>query len=288
MNHAVKRARKDKEDSFGPRTVSSGRPVDVLIPAIRKDLPILPLTVRSVRKFLRHPIGKIFVVGPKTEDLVRFCRDNGCEFRDEDAVLPVRLKDIRYSARGTDRSGWIFQQLIKLNSDAVSGERFVYTIDADTILSQPQKFETGGKTILLLSDEHHQPYYAAFERLFGYPVQSPSSFVAHQMLFDVDCLKDIRQELESTHLGRSWYEIILSNLDKDELSSFSEFETYGNWMIRHYQEDVATRYWHNLRLGKLFLPLLPVVSCFLPRIRSVSFHSYLKMKSDCGASYTFR
>lgn len=251
--------------------------VDVVIPAIKKDLDILPLTVSSVRKFLKHPIGEIYVVGPKVKELESFCYRSGCIFRDEDTVLPIKIRDINYKVRGTDRSGWIFQQLLKIGVDKISDKKNFYVIDADTILVQPQKFEHEGRIILLAADEYNFPYFETFKKIFKYNPVTSFSFVAHQMLFSADKLKEFRDEIERKNDDKSWYQAILDNLDPNEMSSFSEYETYGNWMKRNHPENIIIEYWFNKSLSQKAENDLDYYSKkYGHNFCSVSLHSYCR------------
>ena len=267
-----------KDNCFGKNLgQKSELKVDVLIPVIRKDLVVLPLTIKSIRKYLRHPIGKIYVVGPQDSAIQIFCKKHPCVFRDEDKLLPVKVANIRnigYQIGGCDRSGWIFQQLLKLNADKICRERFIFAIDADTALVSPQKFEKDGKTILLLSDEFHPPYFKTYQKIFGYSTTSNFSFIAHQMLFDTQKLKELRQDIEKKSKGKRWHQAILRSLDLNEISSFSEYETYGNWMRKKHPDKITFEYWFNHPLRKGQLKNLDYYVRKYPRYRSVSFHSY--------------
>lgn len=259
----------------GNNIESSDRKVDVIIPAIEKDLNILPMVVESVRKNLYHPIGEIIVIGPNKKEISGFCQKYGCIFRDEDSVLPIKLKDINYKVNGVNRSGWIFQQLLKLNSDNISSEKYAYIIDADTVLVKPQKFESNGKLLFLASDEYHTPYHKIFEKIFGYPTLARFSFVSHQMFFDLNRLSEMKKEMEQKNANKKWYEIILENLDKNESSSFSEYETYGNWMKINHPEEIFVEYWNNKALPASEVRMVHLYpQNTLRRFRSLSFHSY--------------
>ena len=262
-----------KNNTFGKRKdIYSNVKIDVLIPAIKKDLNILPKTVRSIRANLNHPLGDIIIAGPKKKYMIDFCERNGCVFKDEDELLPIKLKDINYKVGEKNRSGWIFQQLIKLNADKISDKKFVYVIDADTILTQPQKFEKDGESVLLASDEYHYPYYETFEKIFGYPAPAKVSFVAHQIFFDTHMLRIMKQEIEKKNAGKKWYEVILESLDGNEISSFSEYETYGNWMVRNNPDRIRIEYWFNGDVNFLSLFVYNFYPALFKRYRSISSH----------------
>src|SRR5574344_2867115 len=60
--------------------------LDILIPAIKKDIAVLPEVLNSLRSNLLHPIGTIFIVAPI--GLEAFCKHHGVIFLNEDTVLP--------------------------------------------------------------------------------------------------------------------------------------------------------------------------------------------------------
>jgi hypothetical protein len=244
-----------KSATSGAGITPSTWAMDVLIPVIHRNLPTLPLTIAGLRKNLLHPLGKIILVSPPDRTIQDFCRRQGCEWRDEHSVLPIKKADIHYEVNGANRVGWVFQQLLKLGADRLSDAEHILLFDADTILLQPQKFEVDGRSLLLIADEYHAPYYATFQKLLGLPPSAGFSFVAHHMLVSRSRLAEFRADLERRH-QLPWYQAILEQLDPHETSSFSEYETYGHWMLQNHRAEVELEYWFNLtlphsRLGRL-------------------------------------
>lgn len=224
--------------------VNSDIAIDVIIPTCSKDYRTLSMTIDSVRKNVKHPIGKIMIVAPKG-DLEKFCIDNGLEFVDENTVLPITKSDINYKPNGRDRSGWIFQQLLKLNSDTLTDKDYFLIVDSDTVFSRPQTFiDENGKMLLNCSDEYHEPYFETYKKLMPLEKRYKKSFVCHHMLFSVKYLRNLK-ELISQHTGETWWKAILDNLDKNENSCFSEYETYGNYMLYFHPDSIYLRYWFN-------------------------------------------
>lgn len=206
-----------------------GSPIDVLIPAIEKDLPNLPFAIDSLRKMVRHPIGRIYVVSPRSRSIEQLCRTKGCTFVDENTVLPLTVKDIRYRSSRWNRSGWMFQQLLKLSGDAVVSSRRFLVTDADTVLIRPHMFRSGDKTVFYSREWSQPEYFRAHRRLLGQRARAPRSFVAHYMLLDKVWLKRLKAAIEAKH-RMPWYEAILKHIDTSRMYAFSEFETYGNFL----------------------------------------------------------
>lgn len=230
-----------------PQLKPAPTPIDVVIPIIAKDLHILPLCLEGVRRCVAHPIKAIYIVAPSQPEILRFCQDNGLQFVDETTVLGVSPRDLKIHITlpdGTvrDRSGWLFQQLVKL-SGSVGTCRHYLCIDADHVLIRPHVFLTEDqKTVFYMSYEEHQPYYDNIQRLIpGLPLDR-LSYVDHKMLFDKEQLAVLHQTL-SGDTGRSWTDVIMESYDRHCHAGFSEFELYGNFV-----KDKVRRPWLQKRL----------------------------------------
>jgi hypothetical protein len=203
--------------------------IDVLIPAIEKDLATLPYVVDAVRTHVKHPIGRILIVAPKKPRLLDFCRRKNCVFVDENTVLPITKKDIHYRSRTWERSGWLFQQFLKLNGDKLCTADYFLVIDADTVLITPHRFRENGKTVFFSRSWSQPEYFVTYKKLMGRKASAPSSLVTHYMLFERSKLTRMKKAIESRH-QMPWYSAILRSINRTKQFGFSEFETYGNYV----------------------------------------------------------
>lgn len=251
----------------------SDKSVDVIIPVTDKDLEILPYCIDGLRKHLLHQINDIFLVCRPSEKLQLFSNENNCKVVDESFVLPFTVKDISYNVNGLDRSGWLFQQFLKMSVDKISTSDFVYVIDANTILVQKQKFDKDDKVIFLISDEYHLPYFEIYKNIFPNGNVESFSFVAHQMFIDTKKLTLLKNEISSIH-NCAWYDAILKNIDYSQISGFSEFETMGNWMSAKFPDEFDFEYWFNLSLKRAELDNFLSGKIDISKYRSVSFQHY--------------
>ncbi|MBO5613457.1 MAG: hypothetical protein J5905_03025 [Prevotella sp.] len=215
--------------------------IDVVIPVIAKDLEILPLCLEGVRRCVAHPIKNIYLVAPDEEKIRSFCDRNGLVFVDETSVLGIKPKDLNIMVDGRDRSGWLFQQLIKLSGKVGTCDRYL-CIDSDHILVREHVFVTEeGKTVFYMSYEKNEPYYRNIHRLFPEIKMAGLSYVAHKMLFSKDVLRRLHEDLaERGGGGKTWIEVIRDNYDCNCFADFSEFELYGNYMT---EERKVRRPW---------------------------------------------
>lgn len=258
--------------------------IDVLIPAIEKDLPTLPHVIRAARAQVRHPIGEIVIVAPRKDAIVSLCREHGWRFVDENTVLPLTKKDIHYRSARWERSGWLFQQLLKLSGDKLCSADFFLVIDADTVLIRPHTFRSGGRTTFYTRSWTQPEYLRMHERLMGRKAAAPRSLVTHYMLFEKAKLRDMKRDIEMRH-GMSWHRAILTKLNRSQQFGFSEYETYGNYVYSRNPAAVRLRPALNRALHDGVRSLTPERTRQLAaKHRSVSFHERKGYVRKAGAS----
>jgi hypothetical protein len=215
--------------------------IDVIIPAIEKDLGTLPHVIDSVRRMVKHPIRKIMIVAPDTKRMRALCSREKCVFVNENAVLPIAKKHIRYRSARWERSGWLFQQLLKLGGDKLASGQYYLVIDADTVLIRPHVFRTPDRKTVFYCRSWSQPeYFRTYRKLMGSRPVARVSFVAHYMLFEKAKVAHLKRTIEQKH-GIRWYKAILRSMNKKRQFAFSEFETYGNFIASRYPGSYTLR-----------------------------------------------
>lgn len=247
--------------------------IDVIIPAIEKDLGTLPRVIDSVRSMVQHPIGTIMIVSPDTPKMRQLCARKRCVFVNENTVLPITKKHIRYRSAKWDRSGWLYQQLLKLSGDKLSSRDYYLTIDADTVLLRPHRFTTdGGRTIFYYRNWSQPEYFVTYRKLMGRKKAAPRSFVTHYMLFKRSRVARLKRTIEDRH-QTSWYKAILRSMNRKKQFAFSEFETYGNYYHSYDPHGYLLKPARNVALGLKMSQLTPEKRRKLAlSYRSVSLH----------------
>lgn len=232
-----------------PTLAPAATPIDVIIPIIQKDLIALPLCLEGLRNCVQNRIKTIYIIAPQDQEIIEFCRQNSLTYVDELSVLGYGPKQVNLinSVTGANRSGWIFQQLLKLAGN-IGDCRYFLCIDADNVLIQPHVFvDDRQRSIFYMSPERHQPYYDNIPRLTKGKVKVKSifSYIAHKMIFDKEQLEVLKQQISESN-QTTWDAAILSSLDLTQDAGFSEFELYGNF---HPDQTKCTRAWGNLNLS---------------------------------------
>lgn len=209
---------------------ASDEPIDVIIPVIAKDLLVLPFCIEGIRKNVLNKINAIYIVGPLDDRIISFAKKNNLIYVEENDVLGFGVKDINYiTSKGEDRSGWLFQQFIKMSGNIGKCQNFV-TIDSDHILVNPHVFlAKDNKYVFYQSEEFHWMYIKIIYQLIGVLSITPLSYVSHKMIFNKEILAQLKSVIEQRS-GKKWTDTIVSFLNRDDSSSFSEFELYANFV----------------------------------------------------------
>lgn len=233
---------------------------DVVMPVLKRDWPAAERGLPWVLQNL--PLARLVVLSAP-DILPLLPKDERVVFVDENTLCPgltlAAVKKVIYGRIYTDkRSGWYFQQFLKLAYARVcTGEAYI-TWDADTIPLRPIPYKNAaGQYLFTLKEEYHPPYFDTIRALFGLDKQCPESFIAENMIFDAALVRGMLSEIEANESlqGGAFWERILNAIAPGQLagSAFSEFETFGTYVTARYPGRYATRHLATLRSGKNIL-----------------------------------
>jgi hypothetical protein len=253
--------------------------IDIVIPTVSKDYALLQEVVTSIRQNICQSINKVYIVSRNDKDIIDFCSANNCQFIDELTILGYGKNAISYTVQGIDRSGWMFQQLLKLGADTFTESENYFVLDSDTILINKHSLLENGKFVFFQNEEWHKPYFRSFKKIFGYSAPTKLSYTSHMMIFNHEKLTVMKQEMEQKH-RISWDQVYLSTIDPNEASCISDYDTYANWLLYNYPELVINRPLYNKPLPRSeFKPLGQLQEEYSSKLKSLSFHSYINLKS---------
>lgn len=251
----------------------SDSPLDVIIPLVAPDMEIFPLCLAGIRKNISNKIKNIYVVAPDTETVRNVCKEYGLIYVNENRILGYSAKDIDYVTEdGKNRSGWLFQQLLKLSGAIGDCDNFI-TVDSDHILVNPHVFLTyDGKFVMYQSDEYNNEYYRMNRRIVNNLKKYRYSFVAHKMIFNKKILNDLKESIQR-RTGEEWDRAIIHNINRKETSSFSEFELYG-----HFVDNKLKRlfYWNERSLDRCNLTSFEELCNIYHSNLSITFSKYFR------------
>ena len=234
---------------------------------IKSDL--IQLASRFTVPFLLKQItsGNIYLITNKGNfgGFEKLSSDPRLRFIDENEVVEgLVLSDIQnyLSAQiGSDqRAGWYFQQFLKLGiayRHELSHNYLVW--DADCVLLRPLQFITSeGKIIITKSKEFHPPYFVTINNLLNLERAVDFSFISEHMVFSRQLVKQMVSQIENNST-QTWWHTILDAVPLADLgeSGFSEYETYGNFVIANDRNIFEFRELHVSRKGTELFGVIP-------------------------------
>lgn len=253
----------------------SDLPIDIVMPTLDRDYEVVTKVIDSIRENIKHPIGRIIIISPKSAKIEELCRRKSCFWVNENSVLPIKISDLDIHIQGINRSGWIYQQLLKWASVKYLKSEFFLITESDTIYSRPQVFEHKGKTIFASSSALcHLPYFYSYRQLFGKKIKATHNLTSHHLLFREKYIGEAKKKIEQIH-KKSWYQAIIDTIDHKELSSISDYELYGQYVLQHYPHTVELEHWANVSFSRNSLKnLTSLLKKYYKTAKTLSFHSY--------------
>ncbi len=226
---------------------------DVIIPVAKTHVEQLRVNLPFIRKNFGH--DKIILLC--SEKTFSYFKDDGVEFLNESELLPtMNLDTIReiLVERGAEsnRAGWYLQQFLKMYYAFICEKEHYLVWDADTIPLRPIYFlNRSGKMFFNLKPDFHKPYFDTMKKLFNHNFKTldgaTPSFISEGMIINSNIMRELVNEIG----GENFWKNILRAVDTKDLSgsSFSEFETYGTYLINNYPELFKIRYLDTQRSG---------------------------------------
>ncbi len=217
--------------------------MDVFIPCAAKDIGVLPLCVAAIREHCEPKVGRIIVVSAKNPELP------DVKWLCEDSVIPdltfATMPKIFYTS--VNRTGWYFQQFLKYGVSSFSMDEHYAVVDSDLILiARRELLKDTGKPVLQRSGQWHQPYFDTFRKLLGFDATHQMSFIADHMVFNVGSVRRLMTAMERP--GVAWWRAILQHIHGTNISEFSDYETYGQWIAKHEPGSFENEMFRNLWL----------------------------------------
>lgn len=231
--------------------------MDVIIPVAYNDCFKLRDNIKYIQKFIAA--DKITVIGcEKIRSAIPELWNNNVVFMNEEELIPLSdVKSCFYNIAGTSRCKptWYYQQFLKLQYAALADNDYYLAWDADTALVKPCHFfdDRTGKPYFDMKTEYHAPYFTTINALFPDVNKiAEGSFVSEHMIFKKQYVLEMIREMEANTSisGTVFWEKIFNAAKLDDLqntASFSEFETYGSWILTRHPDSYILREWSSLR-----------------------------------------
>lgn len=238
---------------------------DVILPVAPKDVVNLKLCIRKIQENI-YPQKIIVIANKEVKDLVP--QLDKVEFCDEDQLLEnltlEYVKQLMVEVTGSEtRSNWYFQQFLKMAYAYSCSQDYYLIWDSDTIPLNNIRFwqDNNGEEKCLFSTHHHihTPYFDTLNTLFNGKIKrlTEKSFIVEHMMINRKIMKGLIHDIEANDQiqGTLFFEKILHAIKKDDIkyAGFSEFETYGNYVLNFYPDAYGMRNLRAYRQGAMVI-----------------------------------
>lgn len=221
--------------------------IDVVIPYHPKDEYTLKGCIDNVRKHFKE-CGNVYVLSkdkPPCDD-VGWLPESEFSFAKEDIVDALKKHNIRIFEH---RHGWLYQQFLKLcvfsAFDNISDT--ILILDSDVIFRKEFTAYQDGKLAYGYTNRKWWSSYITNMRLIHPELEMQTvvpfkSGVCHMMLFEKKRVEELLWLI--TRGGQeSLHEACLKRLEEGlSDASFSEYETYFNYILCKYPNEYAVRF----------------------------------------------
>lgn len=238
---------------------------EILVPIIKEDLHTFSYILPFWKKYL--PIKKIVFVGPREiKNEIDKLELADYQYIDEETVVKFsNIKSIisnytKNDEQAEKRTGWYLQQFIKMQYAFLCEEEYYLIWDSDTVPLHVVNMLDQGVPIFHMKEEYNQPYFETLKRLLGDDILLASkSYISEHMLINCKIMRELIGKIEENHkvVGNVWYEKIIYSIDRKDIkySGFSEFETYGTYVMAYHPELYRCKEWKSERSGYLYFEI---------------------------------
>lgn len=242
--------------------------ITMIIPIIKRDF--CRMTWDFSVFFSCLPISRIVFIGPADleNDIREIAEQSGnkydigflnenelIDYKRVQKFLEDQLVKWGYSIAKESNPGWYYQQFLKMEYSRIYDGKYYLSWDADTIpLHKIELFAADGVPYLDTKAEYCKDYFITIKRLFAMEKSCEKSFISEHMLFSAERMQEMIAELETTaYDGELYYEKIIAAMGADNIKrGFSEFETYGTWLMNRHPSAYRIREWKSMRKGSVF------------------------------------
>jgi len=241
------------------------RAFEVMLPVAPKDVDNLNLCIPKILENI-HPQKIVVVASKQFKDRIPLL--DKVEFLDEDLLIEnltmERVKQIMVEITGTEtRSNWYFQQFLKMAFAFQCADDYYLVWDSDTIpLNNIQFWKNidGVEKCLFGENQYsYQPLIDTLNTLFNGKVKRlfKKSFIVEHMMINKKIMKELIRDIEMNDQlpGKYFFEKIMHavNINDIKYAGFSEFETYGNYVLNYYPDMYAFRKLKAYRQGGMVI-----------------------------------
>jgi hypothetical protein len=263
---------------------------DVVIPATSRHKNVIEFSLPYVKKYLNPKkiviISKTDLVINSDVEYIQIDEDKLCEGLTFDGIKELIAKRDKFA---TKRTGWHYQQLLKLGYAYVCNDEYYLIWDSDTIPLRPINMFENNAPIFDVREGLPLCYYTTMNKLFKKPVIKKNDYIyiSEHMIYKKKYVEEMFDEINSNAnlLGKNVFEKIINAINVIDLldGGFSEYETYGCYVSNRYVGEYKDRRLRMLRNANAVygdVPTDEILREAAQKYDTVSFENWHVMNKD--------
>ena len=175
-----------------------------------------------------------------------------------ETISQIVSRDMNGQVTQRKVTGWYYQQFIKYQYSHFSQNKYYLVWDGDTVpCKKISMFSDDNIPYLDTKHEYHKQYFDTLSKILpGLNKWTKKSFISEHMLMNCDLVEELTDKIESNEdiTGNLFWEKVLHSMNAYELmdTGFSEFETYGTYVMTNHPDSYRLRSWNSMRYGGMF------------------------------------
>ena len=250
--------------------VDHAHSLQIVIPTITKDyLRMRHLVPRRIFKYL--PVSELVFIGNSelcdvvNDDIEGKYGDLSIRAMNEEELVPRQpvVDYIRDRVARIDedllpkvRSGWYYQQFLKMEYCNICNSEYYMSWDMDTVpLRKIDLFDKEGHPLFGLKNEFNPGYFRTIDNLLGLKKNTEGSYISEHMVFGTKYMQKLIEAIGGSAIkGNDYKEKVIEAIEDDYIAlGFSEFETYGTYMTANCPDVYRYCRFDSLRRGSWFV-----------------------------------
>ena len=236
---------------------------EMIMPISVDDYDYAKINVHFIKRFI-NPNTIVIIARDclKKKIIEDFGADNIIKFINEDELFQGmsfdKIKTILSKRGAENRTGWYFQQFLKMAYSYKCDCEYYLSWDTDTIPIKKIEMFSGFQPIFDIKYEYHEPYFNTMNKLLGLNKTIKKSYISEHLMFNKNIMRELIEKIDCIS-DESWYENILNCISEKDIahSGFSEFETYGTYVETYYSGMYSYREIDTIRRGKYLFNTIP-------------------------------
>lgn len=270
---------------------------DIVIVSAFENKEIIESVINNIIKL--QDFKNIILIGNERhlEFIKRF--EIEIKFIDENKLIKdlnfdsVKKNISKIDLEAVKRSGWYFQQFLKMAYSLICEDEYYIVWDSDTMPIKKIDLIIKNKPIFYYKNENNKPYFETMKRLFPkLKFFFKKSFICEIMIINREIMLELIKKISlNNNINLFWINILLS-VKRDDLkySGFSEFETYGTYVLNYYNEIYSKKKIFSYRRGKALLNnSLLEINKIPKKYQTISFEkwdvNYFTQQKSIGRSF---